>query len=337
MSMPMERDNSSSLRIAVAGGIILFLFGVCLVVSGVFSLDSDIEADQRVHRSESEGIQPVKTTRRPIIPRNQAGDAPATALLQLSPDQQSAQLEAVRRLAALGTPDAVNELASFIAELPPGDFREQVVHLASAISNTAAVPTALQLLQSSLDAGVIRMCQEIFSRLANAETMQSMLDMYDNSADPALRDRLERTVACVSNEEAVPALKFVVMDTAMPTTDGMIRASAQALRQMGTPPAADALIERLNSEQSDAAGGIIAEQIAGIRNPIAEPSLHTAARGNSKFATNVRTRVAAIGALLNHPSAETQELLGALINDPQQEVASSAKEILSEIQRRLNK
>ncbi|MDZ4401929.1 hypothetical protein [Prosthecobacter sp.] len=336
--MPTDREKKFSARSTATVASLLSLGGVyAIYLFGFSSNDHELTTHLDRVNSTSKASPATKERRHPIMPMAQTGDEFTSARFQLRSGQETTTLEAAQRLAAQGTPEALHELAALIAGLPPGAIREQVVRLASAISNPAAVPAALKLLQSSADAGVIRMCQEIFSKLATTETMQSILDMHDNSTDPALRDRLERTVATISNEEALPALKFVVMDTTMPTTDGMIRASAQALRQMGTAPAVDALIERLNSEQSDAAGGIIAEQIAGIRNPVAEPSLHTAARGNSKFATNVRTRVAAIGALLNHPSAETQELLGALSNDPQQEVASSAKEILSEIQRRLNK
>lgn len=248
---------------------------------------------------------------------------------------ETSVLQTVEQLSKLGTAAVIHNLAQILKSLPPGDLREEAVRIASTVDNSEAVPAVLVLLQSTDDAGIIRMSQEIFARLAGPESIQSMLDIYDASTDAELRDRLERTVAYISTEEAVTVLKFVVSDTTSPATDGMIIASAQALRQIGTAPAVDALIERLNIEQNEEGRSAIAIQIADVRNPVAETSLQTAAMGQSKFATQPQTRITAIGTLLNYPSAETQELLAFLASDATPGVGEAAAGVLGEIQRRL--
>ncbi|MFZ4682917.1 MAG: HEAT repeat domain-containing protein [Terrimicrobiaceae bacterium] len=242
----------------------------------------------------------------------------------------------IKQLARLGTAAAIQDLAHILESLPLGDLREEAVRIASTAGNPEAVPVVLDLLQSTDDAGVIRMSQEILARLAGPESIQSMLSIYDDSTDTEFRDRLERTVAYISTEEAVPVLKLVVSDISTPATDGMIRAGAQALRKIGTPPAVDTLIERLNSETNEEGRSVIAAQIGEVRAPSAEASLQSAALGQSKFASQVQTRVTAIGTLLYYPSAETQELLAGLAADPDQQISAAATDILTEIKKRLN-
>jgi HEAT repeat protein len=179
------------------------------------------------------------------------------------------------------------------------------------------------------------MSQEIFARLADAAAIQYVLDLYDSSNDFQLRDRLERTVAQISSENAVPALKLVLSDNGTPASDGMIQATARALRQIGTAPAVDSLIERLNNEQNDEGRSLIAAQINEVRAPTAEASLQSAALGKSKFANQLQTRLTAIGTLLHYPSAETQELLSSLATDTDTQIASAARETLAEIKRRM--
>lgn len=250
---------------------------------------------------------------------------------------ESDQLEAVFSLALAGTFEAIHKMATLIVSLPPGDRREEVVRLGSSVANPEAVPAALELLQSADDPGVIRMSQEIFSRLADEEAVQGILDIYDSSNDLDLRNRLESTIASISTEDASRALMFVVSDTAMSARDGMILASAQALRQIGTPPAVDALIERLDSEQTEEGRSLIAVEVAEIRNPLAEASLQNAALGQSRFATQAQTRIAAISTLRHYPSGETQELLLSLSADSDHQVSAAAIESLLEIKKQLNK
>lgn len=249
--------------------------------------------------------------------------------------EEGASIQTIESLVASGSPGALQQIALIIRNLPPGDEREEAVRIASTITNPSAVPQSLEFLQNASDPGVIRLSQEIFARLADAASIQALLDIYDSSDSSELRDRLERTVAYIHSEEAVPVLKLVLADNETPAADGMIRASAQALRQIGTQPAVDSLIERLNYEKTDECRSLISAQFREVRNPVAELCIQSAALGQSKFATQHHTRVAAIGVLLNYPSAETQDLLASLASDPDSRVVATASEILGEIRRRL--
>ena len=251
--------------------------------------------------------------------------------LDAGPEQQ---LRAIRSLARQGTVSAINQIAVFIADQPEGDFRERVVDIGSNIPGLEAVSTALDLLQTSSDPGVIRMAQEIFIRRADAAAMQEILDIYDKSSDAVLRDRLERTVACIQTEEAIPILKQVVAPIDSPATDGMVLASAQAMSQIGTPEAVDILFTRLDGEKQGKSRYLIASTIDEVRNPKAEARFQAVASGANKLPYEVQTRVIAISGLLHFPSAETKELLADLKTDENELIASVADETLTEINRR---
>ena len=262
-------------------------------------------------------------------------DVLTVAKRNLGSSSQNTQLIAIDRLAATGSKSAVQVLATFIQGLPAGEFRDDAVRRASMSRDKQSLPALLNLLQSSEDPGIIRVAHEVFSQIADADAVQSVLDLYDNSTDEVLRQRLQKTIALAKSEEAIDPLRTVLSDMQTPAMDGMVRASAQALCQIGTQPAVDALISRLDSDENEESRGIIAAQVQEIRNPVAESSLRNASLGNTKFATSVITRLTTIRALLNHPSAETQETLLSLSSDPNLEIATAAANVLAEIRRRL--
>ncbi len=256
------------------------------------------------------------------------------ATRQLQKGTQEQRLAAIDDLVRLGTPQAVEELMAFIGTLGDGDFKEEAVRRASMIANRDAVPTFLGLITTTQDMGVLRVAQEVFARLAEAESLQTILDAYDSSTDPVVRERLVRSVGSVSNEMAAPVLMQVLSDLSLPASDGMIRSSAEALRQIGTAPAVDALIERINSDPSEESRSLLTAELGLVRNPLAEASLQTAAGGNSKFGETPDARTAAIWALVNYPSAETQERLQSLQADTNVQVSFAAAEALKAIERR---
>ena len=264
-----------------------------------------------------------------------SADVVSVAERDLGASSQEAELMAIDKLAATGSENAVQALATFIRGLAPGDFREEVVRRASMIQDKRALPALIRLLQSAENPGIIRVAQEVFARLADADAMQRVLDLYDNSTDKALRQRLQKTIVLTKSEEAVDPLKTILSDLNIPATDGMVRASAQALCQIGTQPAVDALIARLNTDENEESRVIIAAQVQEVRNPAAETSLRNAAIGNTKSAASVITRLTAVEALLNHPSAETQETLSTLSSDPNPDIANTAANVLAEIRKRL--
>lgn len=265
------------------------------------------------------------------VNRNPVGPAN----LELLAGSFEKQLAAVDELVELGSPQAVEELMSFVVSLPDGDLKEEVVRRSSSITNRESMPTVLAHLVETQDSGVLRMSREIFGRLVDPESIQTLLDDYDSSSDQITRERLAVSVSYISNEIAVPVLMQIMSAPDTSATDGMVRASAQALRQIGTAPAVDALIERINSETSEEDRALLAAEVGRVTNPLAETSLQIAATGSSKFANTPDARVAAIWGLVNYPSAETREQLTRLQNDSNSQVGFAALEALKVIENRL--
>lgn len=265
----------------------------------------------------------------PVLENRLAGDK--HSLGSLSPEEQ---LKAVDELAVDGSEVAVRDLALFIHGLPHGDFREEAVRRASVITNRDSLPAILELLKTSQDPGVIRIGQEVFARLADANSFQNLVHIYDSSTDAKLRERFEQTVAGFESEKAVPLLASIVSDVNVSATDGMVRASARALRIIGTPPAVDVLINRLRTDQNADSRSVISAELQKVRNPLSKEILRDAALRSSQFAADSFVRGVAIGALVNYPSAETQETLELLKSDTDPYVALAATDALAWIQKR---
>lgn len=271
----------------------------------------------------------------PASPPSVAPDPVLKAEKDLMSPSESAKWGAVDLLVEDGSARAIDVLAAYIESLPLDSTREEVVRRASTVSDKRAMPAVLELLSGAKDPSVFRMAQEIFNRLADAEAVQDILDRYDGSTDVEVRTRLAKTISLTSAEEAVEPLRLVVLGEGQQAGDGMVLAGASALARIGTQPAIDTLLERLNTEQTDEGRYLIAARLAEVRSPSAETTLQGAALGGGKFSTQPQTRITAIRALLHHPSAETQETLRVLANDPQSEISTAATEILTEIQKRL--
>lgn len=264
----------------------------------------------------------------------------ATRISQAKKDLRSsseaARWNAVDALVADGSEQAVEILAAHVESLPLDAERDEVVRRASTISDQRAMPAVLRFLSETRDPSVFRFVQEVFIRLADAESIQVVLDAYDGSTDGEIRARLAKTISLLSGEAVVETLRLAVLDPGVPASDGVILGSARALARCGTQPAVDTLLARLDREATDEGRSLISAQISELQNPMAETPLQSAAKGQTKFSTQPATRVAAISALLNFPSAETQELLSDLAADPDPQISVAATETLTEIRERLN-
>lgn len=295
-------------------------------------------APSEAHRQKQSTQYSPKITVKSSLPHSSLrhdDDHISKAEKDLRASSQSSRWDAVDALVKDGSERAVEILAAYIESLPLNSTREEVVRRASTISDKRALPPVLELLSHAEDPSVFRMAQEIFIRLADAQAIQDVLDRYDGSTDVEERTRLAKTISLTSAEEAVEPLRLVVFDGGQPAGDGMVLAGASALARIGTQPAIDTLLERLNAEQTDEGRYLIAARLAEVRSPSAETTLQGAALGGGKFSTQLQTRITAIGTLINYPSTETQELLASLASDPAPGVAEAAEEVLGEIQRRL--
>ena len=313
-------------------------FSIALVGCGEKKISQTKSATMSDQQSKSmiptTGMNPAQDTS--SVDPTSTAVAMELATQNLATGSQEQQLAAVAELVNNGSPRAVEALAAFMATLHDGDFKEEVVRQGSEIANRESVPTCLGLVTTTGDAGVLRAAQAVLARLADAESIQMVLDAYDSGPDPRVRERLIDSVAAISNESAVPVLMQVLSDLSSPATDGMIRSSAQALRQIGTAPAVDALLERINADPTEESRSLLAAEVGRVINPLAETSLQTAASGTSKFAATPEARTSAIWALVNHPSAETREELQRLQNDTNGQVSFAATEALKSIDLRFS-
>ena len=260
---------------------------------------------------------------------------PAFSIQELLSQPPAQQKLTVDELVKIGSPHAVQVVMAFIAALPEGDFKEDLVRRALAINNRESIPSILELLRSTTDASVLRVSREVFSKLVDAESLQKVVDTYDATSDSKLRRRLALSVSMLASENVAPLLMQVVSDPGVPASDGMVSASAQALRQIGTAPAVDAIIGRINSDASAESRALLSAELRQVVNPAAEASLQSAAMGQSKFAVTPEARVAAISALFNFPSAETQESLKHLQTTEDLEISLAASNTLQAIEARL--
>ena len=212
-----------------------------------------------------------------------------------------------------------------IALAEPGAEKESLVQLADSTASRESLPIALEILGVSNDAGAIRAAQQIVARLADAATVQSLLDAYDAEPPAVMRDRLSQTLAAIATEEAVPALRQVVGDMETTALDQMVRSAVHSLAAIGTPPAVDALLERIHAEPSSEGRAMLVSALEAFANPAAEEVLRETATGANKLASSSEARAAAVQALAKIASnTETQALLRRLRSDADPRVADAA-------------
>lgn len=229
-----------------------------------------------------------------------------------------------------GDAAVLRELGAQITRLPQGVAREETVRLACSIDDPSAVPVAVDWLKHSTDEDLLRVAQQICARSTDPAIVQELLDFYDASDDDRMRDRLERTVALISSEQAVPVLNEILQDVGIPLSDGMVLASAKALARIGNSAAVDSLIGRLEKDPHEEDRAMLTDEIRTIRNPLAEERLRSIASGG--YTPHVRAAV--VGALYHHPSTETMNLLQSLVSDPDPTVQRAARETIVEIEAR---
>lgn len=269
---------------------------------------------------------PETAIRLPEVPPEVAENA-----VRVSPSPSPAQPEEIS--ASPGgddTPVGTRALFERIALAEPGAEKERLVQLADSSASPESLPVALEILSVSNDAGAIRAAQQIVARLADAATVQSLLDAYDAEPPAEMRDRLSQTLAAIVTEEAVPVLRQVVGDMETAVLDQMVRSAAHSLAAIGTPPAVDALLERISAEPSPEGRVVLAEALEAVANPAAEEVLRETATGANKLASSSEARAAAVQALANvAPQSETQTLLRRLRSDADPRVADAAALALS--------
>jgi HEAT repeat protein len=288
----------------------LFLMGSLLLLTGC-GKDDDLAVTSTENNKTS--LQPGRSVSTPQH-------------MDLKESVNQPDIDEATRLAQDGSIAAAHALLARIEQLPDGELKEQTVSIACTMKNRACLPTLIRTLETSRDAGVLRAASQILQVTADSNSLQQVLDAFDASTDATFRRTLEGVVANVRTEEAVPTLTQILSDSTQPVSDGMVSASARALREIGTASAVDAVIERINSDTSPESRALLRAEISQVKNPQAEMALQSAASGTSKFADTPDARTSAIRALVHYPSSETRDLLMKLTHDADAGVREAAIE-----------
>lgn len=249
------------------------------------------------------------------------------------------------KFVGIGSKSNLRTLLNLITVLPPSDFKDEITnHTLNITVNASLIADLIQEEQSD-DYYVVKTELTIFAKTATQKDFEYVVSLYhkDNQLG-IVRDRLE-TLFMINpseNTRLVPFLIGIVSNPNNSESDRIYRVAVNSLANAGTPPAVDALLERMDAEAripvSVEGGpnlGIIGYEITKVVNPLAEVSFRQAASGQTKVKMTPDVRSAAIFALIKFPSQETRDLLLLLKNDQDSQVSYAATNALDSIYKRM--
>ena len=221
-----------------------------------------------------------------------------------------------------GTDDAFVLLLTLVHEIRPGSARTAICERLSKMDTTGRRDELLNCMADA-DMDVAEALSKALGAQADGETISAVVDRYQKSSDPRLKERLCQIIAESVNSEAVGNLAALIPSAASLGTDPLAKAATGALTRNASGAAVDQLL-RVAGTSADAGNTELLKRIIGsISSPEAYQAFLSNARGNKESGN--ATRLIAIEALRNYPTEETLALMNELANSSNPEIQAAAK------------
>ncbi len=213
--------------------------------------------------------------------------------------------------------------------MPEGDAKEEMAMQLAGTTNRSSAAILLEVVTTSNDRAAFRAAATALTHMADDELVREMVARCDSTPDEEVRLRLAEIIGGIDNEAAIDGLIWLTDGKDRSPSDPLMAAAVEGLGRIGTPHAANYLVQRLDSAPQKAATQI-AQSLAQMESPEARAAIRSAAQGNKDVTTDAQ-RIAAIRALRNHPDEEAVSALTALAGDSSQLVKAAAEEALATI------
>ena len=237
---------------------------------------------------------------------------------------------AAETLAANASPSALKAL---FAALPLWDdaaeLADPVSRAALAVAERAAAPALLKEYLAAIHESVELASRYALSRMADAAVMGQIEKAYEEAGDEDEKEKIETLIGAVCCTDAEPELIRLAGSPDRPLQSPLQWAALRALGNMGTAPATDCLLQRLETGKAEdrVELGDLVENVSA--SPVSVSALRYAALGNKRYASEV-VRLAAIRALVRFADGQTRETLERLSADPSEAIRQEAARTLKE-------
>lgn len=239
---------------------------------------------------------------------------------------------AIQEMFGINPKDAIKTLISLLTSTQDSKLKAELCLIVASVRNPDLGIDLLDAYMQSSDSEAVSSAFACLVHVANNSLINEIVSRYASSGNLEERGLACQLIAGLKNPDGIEALIRLAEDPAGPDNEPLLQASIYGLTSIGTAPAADYILERLEAGARSNAD-FLASALSRICNPAAQSALIYAALGN-KEAQSARTQAAAIQALANYPNQEVISLLEELAAGNVPEVSQAATESLDRIRRR---
>jgi hypothetical protein len=222
--------------------------------------------------------------------------------------------------------ESLTLLASYKQAALPEE-KQKLLHALAKTQDLTITGKLIELLAVETNEDAADTMQWMLVRMADATVIHQIAERYESVPGADEGKRLATVVQRIRLDD-LAGLLATFIDAPIPMEDMLAKASLIALREIGSPFAADALARRLDTAATEADRAYLELALAGIRRPGTQHSLIAIATGRQE-ATQTITRLAAIQALSNYHDPESREALAALAQSQVPELSAAAHQVIN--------
>lgn len=233
---------------------------------------------------------------------------------------------AIEAVAALGTTDAFLSMVRAAAGLPDTAIRRETMAAAATMAASGQpAPVLFEALRVADDPTMIDAAVSGLAVAADTNVVRQAAARYVESQDDAEREGLLRVLRQATSPDVAPAMMDIAAAEAGEVRDGPALAALDTLGVIGSAAAVTALLDRCAGAAPTSA---VLAATARLCTPEALPALLAAAEGGVVWASPA-SRLAAVRALGNYPSAQVAPVLQRLVRYEQDaDLRAAAQEAL---------
>jgi HEAT repeat protein len=197
--------------------------------------------------------------------------------------------------------------------------------------SAADTPKLFQLLPTIKDPAVRQFIVMQLQTKADAETIQNVVDHFDQTSDPEEKKLMLEILQHMSSPSSAPLLTNAVRDDGIASNDLVVTACVKALAALGDESGLTAVLDRVSREQDVVLRYDLFTGMMNAGNPAVKNFLLRTAQGGAGVTAPVRQ--SAVYALRAYGDPETLRLLQEVSQCAVPSIAAAAQDSLEAIER----
>jgi HEAT repeat protein len=250
-----------------------------------------------------------------------------SAFLVAEPTQQAALVDQLLQQKSTAALKGVLQIST---QLPPGELKSHICRQLSSMEPQESRNVIFESLPK-VDSDTRRALAQSLGTHADSAFVLTLIERFDHAPDSRTKSNALQVLKALNSRQAIETLNSVLADPGNQASAPVIKVAAQVVSENATAPIVNTLTARMDRTTDSKELVELADVVSTIRTPASRSALIYAAKGN-RDSTRPPTRVAAIRALSNFPSAESMEALRQLQTDPNVDVQTTARQVAEKMQ-----